>query len=182
MKFFANHKEIPSSHLLSHHQYVTLVSLTIENQKNGKQGKTLSHHALTNGNPCCPIRTVVAHACNMICDGATLDTLICAFRDALSLPWQQVQSSDIVQLVKDTVRLHPNDCSGFILDQVRSHLLQASSAMAMFLTKHDTMAIQKAGCWTSSTFLTYIHNQINVVTCGLAQSMSMATPFINMTC
>jgi len=53
--------------------------------------------------------------------------------------------------------------------------------MAMFLTKHDTMAIQKAGRWTSTTFLTYIHNQIDVVTRGLAQSMSVATPFINVT-
>jgi len=92
-----------------------------------------------------------------------------------------VHSSDIVQLVKDAIWLNPKDCSGFVIDNVGSHLLQAGGAMAMFLTKHDTIAIQKAGCWTSSTFLNYIHNQIDVVTRRLAQSMSMATPFINVT-
>jgi len=99
----------------------------------------------------------------------------------MSLPWQQVQNGDIIQLVKNAIWLHPNDCSGFVIKQVRSHLLWAGSAMAMFLMKHNTMAIQKASRWTSSTFLTYIHNHIDVVTCGLAQSMSVATPFINVT-
>jgi len=53
--------------------------------------------------------------------------------------------------------------------------------MAMFITNHNAIAIQKAGQWTSSTFLDYIHNQIDVVTCGLAQAMSNAIPFMNMT-
>jgi len=181
MKFFANNIEIPPGQILYHHPYINLVSLTIDNQKNGKRGETLSHHAITTDNPCCPVRAVVAQACDMIRDGTTPDTLICAFREATALPWQQVHSSDIVQLVKDAVRLNPEDCSGFVIDNVGSHSLRAGGAMAMFLTKHDTIAIQKAGHWTSSTFLNYIHNQINVVTHRLAQSLSVATPFINMT-
>jgi len=47
MKFFANGQEIMPSQLANSHQLVDLVSLTINNQKNGKQGKTLSHHAIT---------------------------------------------------------------------------------------------------------------------------------------
>jgi len=53
--------------------------------------------------------------------------------------------------------------------------------MAMFITNNDAIAIQKASRWTSSTFLSYIHNQIDVITCGLAQAMSNTIPFMNMT-
>jgi len=84
-------------------------------------------------------------------------------------------------MVKDAIWLNPKDCLGFVIDKMGSHSLQASSTMAMFLMKHDTIGIQKAGCWTSSTFLNYIHKQVNVVTHRLAQFMSVATPFINMT-
>jgi len=141
----------------------------------------LSHHALTNGNICCPVRAVVNRACDMVQDGATADTLICAFRDTTTSPWQQVRSTDILRLVKDAIPLNPADCSGFNIGKVGSHSLHTGGAMAMFLSKHDTIAIQKAGRWTSTTFLDYIHNQIDVVTRGLAQSMSAALPFINMT-
>jgi len=80
MKFFANNIEITPSQLLHYHPYINLVSLTIDNKKNGKRGKTLSHHAITTDKPCCPIPAVVAWACNMIRDGATPDTLICTLR------------------------------------------------------------------------------------------------------
>jgi len=144
-KFFANGHEIHHSQLGQYGHQVNLVSLTIDNQKNGKRGETLSHHALTNGNPCCPVRAVVARVCDMVNDGATPETLLCAFRDARTLPWQQVRSTDIVRIVKDAVRLNPEDCTGFNIDKVGSHSLRAGGAMAMFITKHDAIAIQKAG-------------------------------------
>jgi len=181
IKFFANGQEIKPNQLPTHGDHINLVSLTINNQKNGKRGETLSHHALTNGNECCPVRAVVARARDMVRDGASADTLICAFRETLTSPWQQVRGSDIVGLVKDAVRLNPDECNGFIIDNIGSHSLRAGGAMAMFLSKRDTIAIQKAGRWTSTTFLDYIHNQIDVVTRGLSQSMSTAIPFINMT-
>jgi len=180
-KFFANGTEVKHNQLATHGHAITLVSLTIDNQKNGKRGETLSHHALTNGNLCCPVQAVVARVRDMITDGATQETLLCAFRDATTLPWQQVRSTDIVELVKEAVRRNPNDCIGFDSNRVGSHSLRAGGAMAMFVTKHDTIAIQKAGQWTSSTFLDYIHNQIDVVTRGLSQAMSNAIPFINTT-
>jgi len=116
----------------------------------------------------------------MVCNGATPDTLICVLWEETTLPWQHIQSTDIVQLVKIAVRLNPCDSAGFIIDKVRSHSLRARGAMAMFITKHDAVAIQKAGRWTSTTFLDYTHNQIDVVTQGVAQAMSTAIPFINM--
>jgi len=53
--------------------------------------------------------------------------------------------------------------------------------MAMYLNDFSAVQIQCARFWSSTTFLDYIHNQIDVVTCSLAQSMSITLPFINMT-
>jgi len=40
-ELFAKIIEIPPSQLLPYHNYINLISLTIDNQKNGKRGKTL---------------------------------------------------------------------------------------------------------------------------------------------
>jgi len=88
MKFFANGKEIQPQLLQTHAKKVNLVSLTIDNQKNGNQGQTLSHHALKKGNICCPIHTLVSQTIDLIWDGATPKTLICAFGESKSMAWQ----------------------------------------------------------------------------------------------
>jgi len=78
-----------------------LVSLTIENQKNGRKGDILSHHALRRGDTsCCEVKALVAQAGDLVRMQATGDTMICAFRDSVALPWQQVRSSQIVDAVK----------------------------------------------------------------------------------
>jgi len=144
MKLFTNNIETPPSQLLPYHNYINLVSLTINNQKNEKRGETLSHHALTNGNPCCPIQAVVTHACDMIHDGATLDTLICTFPGC---HFTSVATGTKYWHCLNGKRCHmvnSKDCLGFVIDKVGSHSLQASGTLAMLLMKHDTIAIQKA--------------------------------------
>jgi len=39
----------------------------------------------------------------MVQDGASQEMLICAFKEAPSLPWQHVQSTNIVKVVKDAI-------------------------------------------------------------------------------
>jgi len=46
--------------------------------------------------------------------------------------------------------------------------------------KKDALTIQCAGRWTSTTFMDYIHGQLDVTTHGLVQAMSMQTPYHNM--
>jgi len=50
----------------------------------------------------------------------------------------------------------------------------------MYINGQDAMKIQLASRWTSNTFMTYIHNQLDIVSKGLSQAMSKATPYLNM--
>ncbi len=52
--------------------------------------------------------------------------------------------------------------------------------MALFIQGYDTTAIMKIGRWTSTAFMSYIHEQLDVVSRGAAQSMSEVTPFVNL--
>jgi len=166
--------------LARHFQQINLVCLTMDNQKNGNRGQNLSHHALIGDNHCCPVKAVVARAIDMVRDGATPETLICSFKEAPSLPWQQVRSQDIVNVVKDALPAVGLNNSRFKRSDVGSHSLRARGAMALYLNSHTTLEIQRAGRWTSATFLEYIHSQLSATMRGLAQSMSLAVPSINM--
>jgi len=177
MKFFAAGKEIAHGKLQN--QSIDTVSLTIDNQKNGRRGDTLSHHALAN-NPCCPVHAVVARAIDMVEDGAVPDTLICSFREATTLPWQHVRSNDILQAVKHAIPALKLEDNGYDADLVGTHSLRSGGATALFINKHDVLTIQRAGRWTGSTFMEYIHGQLDVTTRGLAQSMSTQTRYTNM--
>jgi len=53
--------------------------------------------------------------------------------------------------------------------------------MALYITKHSTIEIQRAGRWTSTTFMEYIHGQLDIVSKGLSQKMSWSILFVNMT-
>jgi len=104
MKFFAAGVEVRLERLKIYPNTVDLVSITIDNQKNGKRGQTLSHHAVHRHRGCCPVKALVVRACDMIWDGAAQDTLICAYKDSPELQWQNVRSKDIVQTVKDGLK------------------------------------------------------------------------------
>ena len=182
MKFFAQDQQVSTDQLDSYRDRITVVSLTIENQKNGWKGETLSHHAIRKGDPsCCPVKAVVARAIDMIRMKATDETLICAFRESVALPWQHVRSSQIVRAVKDAVTaLRLPKKKGFLISKIGSHSLRAGGAMALYLNKKTALEIQRAGRWTSNTFLEYIHSQLDVSSMGLAEAMATDIPFMNM--
>jgi len=56
---------------------------------------------------------------------------------------------------------------------IGSHLLCAGRATALYINKKDALTIQRAGRWMSTTFMDYIHGQLDVTTHGLVQAMSM---------
>jgi len=68
----------------------------------------------------------------------------------------------------------------FDMARIGSHSLQAGGATAMFLNDITTVQIQHAGQWTSTTFLDYIHSQLDATTAGMAQAMASPIPFLNM--
>jgi len=173
-------QQISPAQIPQYQTQINLISLTINNQKNSKRGETLSHHALTDGNPCCPVKVVVTRLSDMLRYGAAPVTLICAFWEAKSLPWQYVCSSDMVTVVKQSILATGTQLLGYTPNQVGSHSLRAGRAMALFINKHDAIEIQHAGCWTSITFMEYIHGQLNVVSSSLSTSMAKVMPFLNM--
>jgi len=161
-------------------QEVDTVSLVIDNQKNGVRGDILSHHAIARDNPCCPVRAVAARIIDMVEDGADPQTLICSFQEAWSLPWQHVQGKDMVKAVQDLVKALGLLWNGYNLKRISSHLLWVGRATAIFIKKTDALTIQCAGRWMSTTFMDYIHGQLDVTTLGLTQAMSTQTPYYNM--
>jgi len=58
---------------------------------------------------------------------------------------------------------------GHTLDQVISHSLQASGAMALKLNGADGATIMWLGRWKSTTFVAYTHTQIAAFSAGCAQ-------------
>jgi len=60
------------------------------------------------------------------------------------------------------------------------YLIWAGGAMAMYLNDFSAIQIQCAGCWTSTTFLDYIHGQLDAPTAGIAQAMAHPIPFLIM--
>jgi len=180
IKFLAKGKEIPAGQLKVMEQEVDTVSLVIDNQKNGVRGDILSHHAIARDNPCCPVRAVAARIIDMVEDGADPQTLICSFREARSLPWQHVRGKDMVKAVQHAVESLGLLNQGYKVKRIGSHSLRSGGATALFINKKDALTIQRAGRWTSTTFMDYIHGQLDVTTRGLAQAMSTRTPYYNM--
>jgi len=82
-------------------------------------------------------------AVDMVQIQATDDTLICAFRVSVLLPWQQIRGAHIVKAVKDAVKaLGLMKQKKLYLKKVRLHSLRAGGAMGLYLNKHTTLEIQ----------------------------------------
>jgi len=84
----------------------------------------------------------------------------------------------MVTAVQDAIPLCGDDTTGYKEEDVGSHSLRSGGAL--YIYGHDAMAIQRAGRWTSDTFMTYIHSQLDVVSRGLSDAMAKKTHFLNM--
>jgi len=123
LKFFAKDHAISLAQLKTRSWDIDLVSMTIDNQKNGKCGQILSHHAITDPKQCgCPVRALVEQTLDLLKDGATADTIICAYRDS-PCSWQFVRSQDIVKVVKDAIPATKTNHRGYKKSKVGSHSL-----------------------------------------------------------
>jgi len=52
--------------------------------------------------------------------------------------------------------------------------------MALFNHGVDVAKIMKMGRWTSTAFMTYIHEQVDVVSRGISEKMASNIPFVNL--
>jgi len=157
----------------------TIVRLKIDNQKNGKRGQTLIHHA-TPSNPNCPVKACTERVRHLLDHQATGDTLLCAYKASNDKPFHHITSNQIVQAVCRAILTTGAFTQGFEDAKIGSHSLRAGGAMALYLQEYDATTIQKLGRWKSQVFLMYLHEQIGAFTAGVATAMATNTPFRNL--
>jgi hypothetical protein len=90
-----------------------------------------------------------------------------------------ITTVDITLAMRESVVLSGLLNSGYSPSRVSAHSLQASGAMALPLNIVGEDLIKKLGCWSSSTWLTYIHSQISLLSAGLSEKMTVHHVFYN---
>jgi len=91
-----------------------------------------------------------------------------------------VTNADIVNAVRTALLPTGAEDRGYEPKLVGSHSLRAGGTMALFNQGVDVTTIMKIGRWTSTTFMTYIHEQVDTVSKGAAEKMSIDIPFVNL--
>jgi len=109
-----------------------------------------------------------------------MDQLLCAYRPHPHSPFNYVTNGDIVTAVRTAIRPSQAAEYGYHKRIVGSHSLRSGGAMALFNQGVDATTIMKLGRWTSTTFMMYIHEQVDTVSRGAAEKMSIDTPFVNL--
>jgi hypothetical protein len=173
--FFYKNKVLSRSSPLKKLLKATSCTLKITNQKNGRMGQTIHHHAIHTKT--CPIQALARRVNHILSNGGSSDNLICDVYEKTG--WTQITSKQMIDNIRGAVRslnLHNN---GIDSDLVGAHSLRAGGAMALKLNGAKDTTIMKMGRWSGLTFLQYIHNQIAHLSTGLSNKMSTAIDFIN---
>lgn len=151
-------------------------TMKITHQKNGKMGEVV--HQETTGEA--GAVAALARRVNHILNNSGTDTSpICDMYNGKFKRWYSVTQKDMLaairQVVKD-LKLHRQGIDATIIG---NHSLRSGGAMALKLAGYSDSEIQKLGRWKSATWLMYMHNQIAHLTKGVAKSMSIPIPFLN---
>jgi len=178
IKFYANHQAITLDQLKANPNKADLVRLRIANQKNGRRGQTLSHTATTK--PTCPVKACVARVLTLLEEGATNNCPLCTYRQTPQEPFSYTTSNDITTAVRNAIEPTKAHLQGYKKKFIGAHSLRAGGAMALFHQGYDATAIRKMGCWQSDTFLTYLHEQVDIISRGAAEKMSTNVTFVNL--
>ena len=156
----------------------TQASITIRNQKSGKQQAILSHHATRK--PDCPITAIVRRLHHIHSNTSEPDnTIISTYFSYPNRPYtlNPTTINTAIRYYANLLRL-PN--SGFPLERLSSHSLRAGGAMALHQAGVQEYVIKKLGRWSTDTFMTYIHAQLSSFSSNLAMAMSTQQPFHNL--
>ena len=173
--FFKNGKILPRRSPLSVLLEADSATMKITNQKNGRMGQTIHHQSTDERGAVAALAARVHH---ILSNGGDEDTLICDYMTEKG-KWASVTSTDLIKFIRlaaTTLRLQD---TGIDPDLIGVHSLRAGGAMALKLHGYSDTTIKKFGRWSSLTFLEYIHNQIAHLSNGVAASMSIPLPFVN---
>jgi hypothetical protein len=176
--FFKNKQILPRSSPLSVLLLADSCTLKITNQKNGRMGQTIHHHATGATN--CPIKAIARRVHHILANQGTTENLLCdVWIPNTTDTWYQITPSDMIQQIRQAVTSTNLHRGGIDPDLVGVHSLRAGGAMALKLTGAGDTTIMKMGRWTSLTFLQYVHEQIAHLSTDLSQQMSTQLEFTN---
>jgi hypothetical protein len=175
--FFKNHKILPRNSPLHILLTADECTLKISNQKNGRMGETIHHHAISS--PHCPVKCLANRVHHVLSHKGTTDNLICDVWNKMKQTWISITSTEMRKHLRQSVADLNLKQQGIDPDLIGVHSLRAGGAMALKLSGSDNMTIMKLGRWTSLTFLQYIHNQIAHLSAELSQNMSTNLHYTN---
>jgi hypothetical protein len=148
-----------------------LVTITLDNQKNGQRDATLYHDALLN-NPLCPCKAAARRLAQMRrCDPPNANAIL-----RLYAPNKHVSATNMAGGIRVAALRSMIWLQGYDLLRIGPHSLRASGDMQLKLNGASDSVIQKLGRWSNMTWLQYLHGQISCLTSGL--SARMATPVL----
>jgi len=109
-----------------------------------------------------------------------MNQLLCAYHTNPHGPFNYVTNSDIITAVRTAIK--PSKAAKYRYHKgiVGSHSLCSGGAMALFNQGVDTTTIMKLGQWTSTTFMMYIHKQVDTISQGASAKMAVDSPFVNL--
>ena len=165
IRFFKNNIEVRDTHnpIL---KYSDTVSITFEFQKNKQKYVTVSQPR--SGKRICPVITwakIVQRIASY--KGSSKDTAVNAILIGGKISF--IKSDQMFKQIRHTV----NSMSGlgFTGDEVGTHSIRASLAMALYLSKRAISTIMLLGRWSSDAFLLYVRRQVQEFSAGVSADM-----------
>ena len=135
---------------------VDSATMKISNQKNGRTGQTL-HQESTGANGV--MASLASRVHHILGNGGTKDQLIC---DVYDKDFRvEIHSLEIVGAVSMAAKYLNLQDRGIDPDLIGAHFPRARGAMALKIMGYTESTIRKFVCWTSDTWMMYIHSQIS---------------------
>ena len=149
----------------------TVVTISLENQKNGQKGCILHHFAT--GGPFCPVKAMARIMWAI--RGSHPDTQLGTFFVAGRI--QRVTADDMRKALRAQAISSHLTSQGYDVSRIGNHSLRSGGAVALKLAGFDGDVIKKLGRWSSNTYLIYIQNQIAQLTAGVSRQMGRRLKF-----
>jgi hypothetical protein len=93
--------------------------------------------------------------------------------------FSKISSTEILVDLRCSVDAIGIDVLGFTSDEIGTHLVRASLAMMMYLSREQIYTIMLVGRWSSDAFLAYIEKQVKEFTKGVSTRMLENETFYN---
>lgn len=116
-----------------------------------------------------PTQAMARRICQIIKDGGDENLLLCNYKMTPDKPWLSVTATDVIKMVRETVKILNLHCNDIDQDLIRAHSLCTGGAMALHLQGYPDTTIMKYCFWSGLAFLMYIHNQIAYLSQGILQ-------------